>query len=53
MHNTGMNEHALSQDPQALELASVAARWVVEEGLRPSEAKQRAATEANSKACGS
>ena len=43
MHNTGMNEHALSQDPQALELASVAARWVVEEGLRPSEAKQRAA----------
>ena len=43
MHNTGMHEHALSHDPQALELASVAARWVVEEGLRPSEAKQRAA----------
>jgi hypothetical protein len=43
MHNTGMHENALSQDPQALELASVAARWVVEEGLRPSEAKQRAA----------
>jgi hypothetical protein len=33
----------LSHDPQALELASVAARWVVEEGLRPSEAKARAA----------
>ncbi len=43
MHNTGMQEHALSQDQQALELASVAARWVVEEGLRPGEAKQRAA----------
>ncbi len=43
MHNTGMHEHDLSHDPQALELASVAARWVVEEGLRPSEAKQRAA----------